>query len=137
MPERMSAMTAYAQNQASKAPNTPQVLRDIAEKSTVQAKENLKEMSAAAGEVVTIFKGAEDYSAKVLEFTNVNINAAFEHASKLSIAMSPVEFFTLSDDYLRRQLEAFSRQAQELAGIVQKMTAATTGSIEAGVRKMV
>jgi len=48
-----------------------------------------------------------------------------------------VEFFTLSDGYLRQQLEAFSRQAQELAGIVEKMTAATTDSIEAGARKMI
>jgi hypothetical protein len=136
-PQRMSVMTAYAQNQTPKAPNTPQVLRDIAEKSTAQARDNLNEMRAAAGEVATSFKGVEDYSKKVLEFTNVNINAAFEHASKLSSVMSPVEFFTLSNDYLRQQFEAFSRQAQELAGIAQKMAAATTDSIKAGVHKMV
>jgi hypothetical protein len=109
----------------------------LPDKSTAQAKDNLKMMSVVADEVATIFKGAEDYSTKVFEFTNVNINAAFYHANKLSIVISPVEFFTLSDDYLRRQLEAFSRQAQELAGIVQKMMTATTDSIEAGVRKMV
>jgi hypothetical protein len=130
----MSAMTAYAQNQAPKTTNTPQILRDIADKSTAQVQENLDEMSAAAGEVATSFKGVEDYSKKVLAFTNININAAFEHASKLSSVMSPVEFFALSDGYLRQQLEAFSRQAQELAGIVEKLTP-TTDSIEAGARR--
>ena len=130
-------MTAYAQNQASKASHMPQALGDIADRSTAQAKDNLKEMSAAAGAVAASFKGIEDYSKKVLEFTDININAAFEHASKVSIVASPVEFFTLSDGYLRQQLEAFSRQAQELAGIVEKMTAATTDSIEAGARKMI
>lgn len=130
-------MTAYTQNQASKVANRPQVLREIADMGTTHARENLDEMSAAAGEVVTRFKGVEDYSKKVLEFSNININAAFEHASKLSIVTSPAEFFMLSDGYLRQQLEAFSRQAQELAGIVQKMTTATTDSIEAGVRKIV
>ncbi len=99
-------MPAYAQNQAPAATNTPQVLRDIAEKSTAQAQENMKAMSTAAGEAATSFKGVEEYNKKVLEFTNVNINAAFEHARKLSSVMSPVEFFTLSDDYLRQQLEA-------------------------------
>jgi hypothetical protein len=50
----MSAMTAYAQNQASKTPNTPRGLRDIADKSTAQAKGNLKKMSAAADEVANL-----------------------------------------------------------------------------------
>ncbi len=130
-------MPAYAQNQAPKATDTPQVLRDIAEKSTAQAHENMNAMTAAAGEVATSFKGVEDYSKKVLEFTNVNINAAFEHARKLSSVMSPVEFFTLSNDYLRQQFEAFSRQARELAGIAQKMADATTDSMKAGIHKMV
>jgi hypothetical protein len=136
-PQRMSTMPAYAQNQAPKATDAPQVLRDIAERSTAQVQENMNAMSAATGEVATSFKGVEDYGKKVLEFTNININAAFEHTSKLAIVMSPVEFFTLSDNYLRQQLEEFSRQAQELAGIAQKMADATTNSIKASVHKMV
>jgi phasin len=139
-PQRMSAMTAHAQNQAA-----PEAFRDVAEKSAAQAKENFEKISTAAGEATnqlkntyaTTFKGAQDYSTKVLEFAHVNINAAFEHARKLSSVKSPGEFFALSNDHLRQQFEILSRQAQELAAIGQRMTAATTESIKAGVHKAV
>jgi phasin len=142
LPQRMSAMTARAQSQATKA--TPQVLHDLAEKSVAQAKENFEKMNAAAGEATSqmkdtysvTFKGVQDYHTKVLEFAHANINAAFEHARKLSSVRSPAEFFSLSNDHLRQQFEILSRQAQELAAIAQKMTAGTTESIKAGVQKV-
>jgi phasin len=110
--------------------DAPHVLRDVAEKSATQAKENFETMSAAAGEATNLLKhnyattqkGTQDYSAKVLEFTNANISAAVEHATKLASVKSPMEFFALSNDYAKRQFEIFTRQVQELAAIVQKMT---------------
>jgi phasin len=118
--------------QARTATDAPHVLRNVAEMSAAQAKENLETMSAAAGEATnllkhsyaTTFKGAQDYNAKVLEFTNANINAAIEQATKLASVKSPMEFFALSNDYAKGQFEIFTRQAQELAAIVQKMTIA-------------
>ena len=110
--------------------DAPRVLREVAETSAAQAKENLEKMSAAAGEAsnflkhgfATSLKGTQDYSAKVLEFAQANINAAVEHVTKLSSAKSPMEFFALSNEYAKRQFEIFTRQAQELAALVQKMT---------------
>jgi phasin len=110
--------------------DAPHVLRDVAEQSAAQAKEET--MSAAAGEatnllkhgLATTSKGTQDYSAKVLEFANANINAAVEHVTKLASAKSPMEFFALSNEYGKRQFELFTRQAQELAAIFQKMTIA-------------
>ena len=122
-------MAAYAQNQT---PDAPQALRDVAEKSAAQAKDTFEQMSVANS---AAFKGAQDYSAKVLEFANANINAAFEQSKKLSSVRSPMEFFALSNDYARQQFEILSRQAQELATIVQKVTVATTGTVKAGVHK--
>ena len=136
-------MTANAPYQTTKPTDVPQAIRDVAEKSTAQAKENFEKMSVAAGEATdmmkstfsTTFKGAQDYSTKVLEFAHVNINATFEHARKLASLKSPAEFFALSNDHLRQQFEILSRQAQDLAAIAQKMTAATTESVKAGVQK--
>jgi phasin len=116
--------------QAKTAAGTPEALRDLAERSAAQAKENLETMSAAAGEATdllkhgyaTSVKGTQDYGTKVLEFTNANIKAAVEHATKLMTVKSPMEFFALSNDYAKRQFEIFTRQAQELAAIVQTMT---------------
>ena len=114
--------------------DAPHVLRDVAETSAAQVKENFDKLSTAAGEAsnflkhtyATTFKGTQDYSAKVLEFTNININAAVEHAMKLSSVKSPMEFFALSNEYAKRQFETLMRQAQELGTIVQQMTATTS-----------
>jgi hypothetical protein len=108
------------------------VLRGVAEQSAAQAKENLDTMSAAAGQATDLLKhsyastlkGTQEYSAKVLEFTNANINAAVEQATKLMTVKSPMEFFALSNDYAKQQFGIFTRQAQELGAIVQKMTTA-------------
>jgi phasin len=118
--------------QAKTGSDAPRVLREVPEPSVAQAKENFDTLSAAAGEATdllknsfaTTFKGTEDYSAKVLEFTNANISAAVEQATKLMSMKSPMEFFALSNEYAKRQFETLTRQAQELAAIVQKMTMA-------------
>jgi phasin len=143
-PRRMSAVTAHAQYQAPKPADAPQAFRDVAEKGTAQAKENFEKMSAAVGDATnqmkntyaTTFKGAQDYSTKVLEFAHANINAAFEHARKLSSVKSPTEFFALTNENARQQFEIVSRQAQELGAIAQKMTAAAAESVKAGARKV-
>jgi phasin len=142
-PQRMSVMTG--QYQATNATDAPQALRDVAENATAQVKENFEKMSAATGEAAnlmkntyaTSFKGAQEYSTKVLEFANTNLNASFEHAKKLLSVKSPAEFFALSNDHVRQQFEILSRQTQELAAIAQKMTAAATESVKAGVHKAV
>jgi phasin len=118
--------------QVKTATGTAEALRDLAEKSAAQAKENLETMSAAAGEATdllkhgyaTTVKGTQYYGTKVLELTNANINAAVEQATKLMSVKSPMEFFALTNDYAKRQFEIFTRQAQELAAIVQTITIA-------------
>jgi phasin len=123
----------------------PQALRDVAEKGAAQVKENLEKMTTAAGEATHIMKdtystsvkGAQDYSTKVLEFAHTNTNSAFEYARQLSSVKSPTEFFALSNTHMRQQFETLSKQAQELAAIAQKMTAATTESIKSGMQKVV
>jgi phasin len=138
----MNAMAAHAQNQGTKTPDGPQVLRDAVEKGTAQAKDTFQQMSAAAGQATNLLqnscsatlKGAQDYGAKVLEFANANINAAVEQGKKLSSVKSPMEFFALSSDYAQEQFEVLSRQTRELAGIFQKMTAAPTETLKAGAR---
>jgi hypothetical protein len=135
-------MAAYAQNQGTKASDGPQVLRDTAEKNTAQARETIQQMSAAAGDAANLLrdscsatvKGTQDYSAKILEFANANISAAVEQSTKLSSVKSPMEFFALSNEYAGQQFEVLSRQAQELAAIIQKMTTTTTETMKAGVR---
>ena len=138
-------MTAQSQNRATHTADAPQVLRDATEKGAAQARENFEKMTAAGDQATlllkdtyaTSLKGAHDYSAKVLEFAHINTNSAFEYARQLSGVKSPTEFFALSNNHLRQQFEMLSKQAQELAAIAQKMTAATTESINASIDKAV
>ena len=112
--------------------DAPETLHALAEKSAAEAKENLETMSAAAEEATdflkhsfaTTVKRTQDYNTKVLEFTNANVKAAVEHATKLMSVKSPMEFWALSNDYAKRQFEILTRQAQELAAIAQTMTIA-------------
>jgi len=123
------------------ATDAPHVLHHVAQQSAAQTKENLETMSAAAGEATnllkhsfaTTMKGTQEYSAKVLEFANANITAAVEHVGKLSSAKSPMEFFALSNEYAKRQFEIFTRQAQELAAVVQKMTIAKDSAMRRAI----
>jgi hypothetical protein len=118
--------------QAKTGTDASEALRDVAEKSVAQSKEDLEVLTAAAGDATnllkhnyaTTVKGTQDYSAKVLEFTNANASAAIEQATKLMSVKSPTEFFALSNDYAKRQVGILTRQAQELAAILQKMTTA-------------
>jgi phasin len=143
LPERIHAMVANAEFQ--KVADAPQAFRDVAEQGAAQAKETFGKITAAAGEAThvmkdtyaTSLKAAHDYSAKVLEFAHINTNSAFEYARQLSAVKSPTEFFALSNTHLRQQFETLSKQAQELAAIAQKMTAAATESIKTGMHKAV
>jgi len=83
----------------------------------------------------TSLKGAQEYSAKVLEFAHANTNSAFEFAKQLSGVKSPTEFFAMSSNHLRQEFETLSRQAQELTAIAQKMTAAASETIKSGLNK--
>lgn len=117
---------------------------DDFQKATTQAKQTFEKMKEAPEQAVqalketysSTVKGAQDYQAKVLEFTQANANSAFEYAKQVSTLKSPSEFFELSNNHLRLQFETFSKQANELARIAQKMTVATGKSIKGGLEKV-
>ncbi len=117
---------------------------DDFQKATTQAKQTFEKMSEAPEQAAHALKetysstlnGAKAYQAKVLEFAQANANSAFEYAKQVSSAKSPSEFFELSNHHLRQQFETFSKQANELAMIAQKMTIATGESIKGGLEKV-
>jgi phasin len=139
----MTVMTTTARNYATKPTDASQGFREVAEKSTAQAKENFEKFSAASGEAteamknayLTAINGAEKYSAKAIEFANTNTNAAFAFAKDLSSVKSPTEFFALSSEHTRQQFEVLSRQANELAELAQKVSIESSEPLKAGVAK--
>jgi hypothetical protein len=123
-------MTAHMGNHS----NALQPRGDVATKDVAQTNENRERMSAAAAEAArfvnnmysTTINGTQMYSTKVLEFAQVNTDAAFEYVKQLSSVKSQAEFFALSNDRVRQQFEVLFRQAQELTAIARKVTVATT-----------
>ena len=56
----------------------------------------------------TAVKGAQEYNNKLIEFTQVNTNAAFEYIQKLFGVKSPSEFVEILSEHTRRQFETLA-----------------------------
>jgi len=106
-------------------------------------KETLEKMSAAAAETTSLMqdscstavKGAQDYSAKFVEFARANTEAALEFVQKLSSVKSPSEFFELSTNHSRKQFEILTEQTRELTALAQEVALAATEPLKAGAMK--
>jgi phasin len=121
----------------------PSEFRDLAEKSTLQAKENYDKLKNATEELSGGFKGAyetatkgtRDYGVRLIEAGRTNLNAAFDYATELLSAKSPSEAIELSTAQLRKQFETLSEQSKELATLAQKIATETAEPIREGVNK--
>jgi phasin len=121
----------------------PAAFREFAEKSVSQAKENYEKMKSAAeeatdlleGTYATASRGAADYGIKMLEAARANTNAAFDFASEFITVRSLSEAVELSTAHARKQFDALSAQAKELAVLAQKVTAETTEPVKESFSK--
>jgi phasin len=120
-----------------------QAFRATGENGSAQAKEAFEKFSAGTTEATaliknsysTALKGAQDYNAKFIEFSQTNTEAAFAFAQKLSGVKSPSDFFELSAEHSRKQIETLTEQTKELAALAQKVTLATAEPLKTGVTK--
>ncbi len=121
----------------------PAEVRDLAEKSTLQARENYDKLKYATEDVTggfkdayeTATKGTHDYGVRLIEAGRSNLNAAFDYATELLSAKSPSEAIELSTTQLRKQLEVLSEQSRELSTLAQKIATETAEPIREGVNK--
>ena len=110
---------------------------------SAQAKQAFEKMSAATGEAATLFKnsystaikGAQDYHNKVLEFAQINTEAAFGFAQKLADVKSPSDFMEMSTEHSRKQFETLTEQTKELAALAQRVTLTAAEPLRTGVTK--
>lgn len=104
----------------------PSSVREIAARSVEQAQDayakivdatrQTQDMVVKSTEVLT--SGAREMNAKVLGFTEANVKASFECASKIAQARDVKEVFEIQTQYARNQMETYAQQAQEIARIV-------------------
>jgi phasin len=104
--------------------------KDIYEKTKATAEETYKVLEQT---YATVTKGAVDFNLQWLEMARHNINVTFDLAAQLAGAKSPSEFFELSATHARKQVETFSKQAQHLTALAQKVTTEAVQPLQAGV----
>jgi phasin len=121
----------------------PAAFRELAEKSVSQAKESYERMKNAAeeatdlleGTYATATRGAADYGLKVLEAARANTNGAFDFASEFITVRSLSEAVELSTAHARKQFDALSTQAKELAALAQRLTTETVEPVKESFNK--
>src|SRR6266478_1651250 len=122
----------------------PEQMRAFAEKGVSQARDNYAKFKDVAeshnGTIEAVFttlsKGASEYSAKLVEMMKANTTANLDFAQELLGVKSPSEAVELWTSHARKQFEAFTAQAKELAELSQKVTTETVEPIKANASKL-
>jgi phasin len=111
----------------------PAAFREIAEKGIAQARENYEKMKTVAEEATDVLedtyatasKGASGYGLKLIEHARANSDATFDLMTELMTAKSYAEVVELSSSFMRKQFDALTAQAKDLAETAQKVATET------------
>jgi phasin len=122
----------------------PEQMRAFAEKGVSQARDSYAKFKDVAethnGTIEAVFttasKGASEYSAKLMEIMKSNSTATLDFAQELLGVKSPSEAMELWTAHTRKQYEAFTAQAKELAELTQKVAAETVEPIKTNASKL-
>jgi phasin len=106
----------------------PTELRDFAERSVDQARKAFEGFLDVAQKAAGTLDGhthnaqtsMKNVSAQIFGYAEQNVNAAFDHASKLVKVKDAQEAMTLQAEYLKHQMSVLQTQAKELGAIMQK-----------------
>ncbi|HEU5019950.1 MAG TPA: phasin [Pseudolabrys sp.] len=117
----------------------PAAFREIAEKSLTQAKEQYEKIKATAEQATDVLEetytaasnGCAGYGLKLIEAARANSNATFDLMSGLMTAKSCSEAVELSSSYWRKQFDALTTQAKDLADHAQKVATEAAEPVKA------
>src|ERR1700676_754323 len=122
----------------------PEQMRAFAEKGVSQARDSYAKFKDVAeshnGTIEAVFtsasKGYSEYSAKLMEMMKANSTATLDFAQELLGVKSPSEAIELWTSHAKKQYEAVTAQAKELAELSQKVAAETVEPIKANASKL-
>jgi len=83
----------------------------------------------------TASAGSIELNNKAIDLMRDNTNALFDFAKSLTAAKSLSDVVVLQTEHARKQFEAFSSQAKEFSGLVQKVATDSAGPLNAVVAK--
>ncbi len=128
-----------------------QATEDFAEQGKAFAQRGADHMKQAADKTEAVAHATsrsmqESYSAAVSETEKFNLqwiemmrdtaNASLDFAQKLLTAKSPSEAFEVSAAHMRRQMETFAQQMQQLTSLAQKATTDAVKPIQSGMKNV-
>lgn len=104
----------------------PDAVRQAAEKNIEQARtaySQVLDMTRKAQEQLTrsseaMTEATLDLQAKMLRFTEENLDAGFKLASELARARDMKDYFEIQSRHAQRQMQIYALQAQELGQLV-------------------
>jgi phasin len=122
----------------------PEQMRAFAEKGVSQARDNYAKFKDVAeshnGTIEAVFssasKGASEYSAKLMEIMKANTTTTLDFAQALIAVKSPSEAMELWTSHAKKQFEAFTANAKELAELSRKVATETAEPIKASASKL-
>ena len=86
--------------------------------------ETIQRLTGGAGPLMDGFpsymQAAQEYNAKMMEYTVANTMAAFEYFQRLAQAKSTPEVVELTTSHARAQFDTVTAQVKELQAIAQK-----------------
>ncbi len=86
--------------------------------------------------LTTASKGSSQYSAKLMEIMKANTTASLDFAQELIGVKSPTEAVELWTAHAKKQFEAFTANAKDLAALSQKVATETVEPIKASASKL-
>ncbi len=109
----------------------PEEMRAFAEQSVAQAKKAFDGFLAAANTTLGQLQGraqaaqssASDIAHKSLSYAEQNVSATFEFAQRLLHAKDSAEVMALQSEYVQKQMQTLSSQAQDLGQSAAKVLA--------------
>jgi phasin len=122
----------------------PEQVRAFAEKGVSQARDNYAKFKTAAESnnsaieavFATAAKGANEYTAKVMDIVKTNTHASFDFAQELAGVKTPSQLMEVWTSHARKQVEAMTAQTRELAELAKKIATETAEPIKAAGSKM-
>jgi phasin len=122
----------------------PEQMRAFAEKGVSQARDSYAKFkdvaesnnSAIEAMFTNAGKGASEYSHKLMEIMKANTSATLDFAQELIGVKSPSEAMELWTSHARKQFEALTAHAKELAELSQKVATDTVEPIKASASKL-
>lgn len=123
--------------------SVPEALRSAAEQVVTQSREAYERSKDKMEDTVETMEASIDKTGqgiaainrKIFDIAQVNLNSSFDFAKALASARNPSELAEIQTQFMRRQFEIFTAQAQEFSDLSTQITTDSAKPVKAYVER--